>query len=80
MKNTTLAGRAKALALLPATGRERRRIRLAAGATQNEIAADVGVHWTTVARWERNAQVPTGPNAERYALLLDQLERAAHAA
>lgn len=50
-----------------------RAIRLAAGATQEDVAAEMGVHRVTVARWELGTARPTGTHAERYAELLDRL-------
>jgi len=35
------------------TGTELRRLRTAAGLSQRALAAQMGVHWNTLARWER---------------------------
>jgi DNA-binding transcriptional regulator YiaG len=50
-------------------------IRVAAGATQPEIAEAVGVHVITVARWEAGTRRPHGPAAQRYAQLLADLAK-----
>lgn len=36
------------------TGTELRRMRTAAGLSQRALAARLGVHWNTLARWERD--------------------------
>lgn len=56
----------------PAVARE---IRRAAGVTQAELAAIVGVTRVTVARWERGTRRPHGPKAAAYAVALRELER-----
>ena len=51
-------------------------IRAQAGLTQADIASELGVHVTTVARWESGTREPRGELAERYGALLRKLERA----
>ena len=58
---------------------EARRLRLAAGATLAECAAEVGSTPTTVSRWELGARCPGTAAALRYATVLSRLERAAGA-
>jgi DNA-binding transcriptional regulator YiaG len=50
-----------------------RAVRVAAGATQDDIARELTVHRVTVARWEAGARHPRGPKAAAYAELLDEL-------
>lgn len=50
-------------------------IRAAAGATQADVAAELGVHRITVARWEQGERRPRGDLAARYAAVIDQLRR-----
>jgi len=52
-----------------------RRIRQAAGLSQAEVAAVLGVAQTTVASWETGRRVPRGPAAVRYGRLLEELAR-----
>ncbi len=54
---------------------EARRLRVAAGVILAEIAEEVGVTETTVARWEGGVRQPRGPVAGRYGLVLDRLRR-----
>ena len=56
------------------TGRARE-IRVAAGVSLSEMAADVGVTDASIAGWERVPPrfLPRGENAVRYALILDRL-------
>lgn len=54
----------------PALARE---IRRDAGVTQVRFAAELGVHWTTVARWESGARRPRGELRLTYARLLAEL-------
>ena len=54
----------------PALARE---IRRAAGVSQRRLAEELGVHWTTVARWEREERKPRGRLLVAYAELLTQL-------
>ena len=42
-------------------GQEIRRLRLAAGKSQVELASAIDVHWTTISRWERGISVPIAP-------------------
>lgn len=51
-----------------------RAIRRDACVTQQRIADELGVHWTTVARWERGERVPRGQMRVRYAGLLRALQ------
>jgi DNA-binding transcriptional regulator YiaG len=48
-------------------------IRRKAGATQVDIAAELGVLRETVARWETGVRHPRGELRERYAGLLEEL-------
>lgn len=70
--------RAKALraSMLPAP-EAAAAIRQAAGATQDDVAAELGVHRVTVARWENATRRPQGELRERYARLLDELAQLA---
>jgi transcriptional regulator with XRE-family HTH domain len=54
----------------PALGRE---IRIAARATQQQLADELGVHVVTIARWESGAREPRGEMRARYAALLEAL-------
>lgn len=53
-----------------------RAIRKAAGATQAEVAAALGVSQPTVARWEAGTRRPSPDEAERYAALLRAMQEA----
>jgi DNA-binding transcriptional regulator YiaG len=48
-------------------------IRRAAGVTQAEVAAELGVDPLTVYRWEAGRRRPRGRYAEAYSALLNQL-------
>jgi DNA-binding transcriptional regulator YiaG len=50
-----------------------RAIRMAAGISQGELAAELKVHRVTVARWEDGARRPRGDLLVAYVALLDQL-------
>lgn len=52
-----------------------RRLREEAGISQAEVAAAVGVTRACVSRWEAGARKPTGSAAQRYARLLELLDR-----
>lgn len=52
---------------------EARAIREKAGVSQAEVAAALGVHETTVARWEKGVRSPRGPVAQRYGRLIRSL-------
>jgi transcriptional regulator with XRE-family HTH domain len=54
-----------------------RALRLAAGLTQAEIAAAVGVSAACISRWESGSRTPRGGAAARYGRLLDRLRREA---
>jgi len=54
-----------------------RAIRLAAGVSQERLAAELGVHRVTVYRWEFGQRLPRGPQREAYAKLLSALRRVA---
>ena len=62
-------------ALPPA--RVRRSIREAAGASQRNVAAELGVSPMTISRWEDGSRTPRGEHAERYGRLLTQLRELA---
>ena len=53
--------------------RSARLIRLAAGVSQERMAAELGVHRMTIHRWETGARTPQGPYRVAYAQLLDGL-------
>jgi DNA-binding transcriptional regulator YiaG len=53
---------------------EGREIRQRLGVTQQRVAEAVGVHWTTVARWESGQRRPRGAAASRYYDLLRRLD------
>jgi DNA-binding transcriptional regulator YiaG len=50
-----------------------RAIRKAAGVSQQRVADELGVHWTTVARWERGERQPRPKQRVAYADLLMRL-------
>ena len=50
-----------------------RAIRSEAGVSQARMAAELGVHRVTVARWESGARVPRGAVRLSYAKVLDEL-------
>lgn len=50
-----------------------RAIRTAAGVSQTRLAAELGVHPVTVARWEAGTRRPVGDLKRRYVALLGQL-------
>lgn len=52
-----------------------RRIREAARLTGREVAEVVDVDVTTLHRWETGKSVPQGATAERYARVLEDLQR-----
>jgi DNA-binding transcriptional regulator YiaG len=52
-----------------------RQLREEAGVSQAEVAAAVGVTRACVSRWEAGARKPTGAAAQRYARLLDLLDK-----
>ena len=54
---------------------ERRRIRVAAGVSQRELASALGVSWTAIQRWEQGARPRT--HLEQYASALTRLLEAA---
>lgn len=56
----------------PALARE---IRKASGITQARFAEELGVHWTTVARWEAGTRRPRGELRLTYARLLAELAK-----
>ncbi|MDQ3342190.1 MAG: helix-turn-helix domain-containing protein [Actinomycetota bacterium] len=52
-----------------------RRLRVAAGLTQAEVAEVCGVTQGAVSHWEAGTRVPRGTAARRYARLLETLRR-----
>jgi DNA-binding transcriptional regulator YiaG len=50
-----------------------RAIRVAAGVSQQRLADELGVHWTTLARWERGERQPRPKQRVAYAELLMRL-------
>jgi DNA-binding XRE family transcriptional regulator len=56
------------------SAKTRKAIRIAAGVSQVRMAAELGVHRTTLIRWEKDeGQQPRGTVRERYARLLTDL-------
>lgn len=55
----------------------RRALRLAAGATQSEIASECGVDRASVSRWENGHRTPRGEHLVRYSAVLREFEEAA---
>lgn len=53
----------------------RRAIRVAADVSQIRMAAELGVHRSTLIRWENGECVPRGEVRERYARLLAGLRQ-----
>jgi DNA-binding transcriptional regulator YiaG len=53
-----------------------RAIREAAGVTQAQVAAELGVGRVTVARWELGTRTPRGDLRLRYIAILDELREA----
>jgi DNA-binding transcriptional regulator YiaG len=49
-------------------------IREAAGVSQQQVAAELGVHRVSVARWEGGVRSPRGPLRTAYVDLLRQLQ------
>jgi DNA-binding transcriptional regulator YiaG len=72
---TTSAERLQALRERTASG-QAREIRMAARLTQSDIARSVGVHFSTLSRWESGERLPRGDAALRYGALLDRLAKA----
>ena len=70
-----LLERVAAVAGLPRP-RDRRRIREAAGVSQSDVAAALGVSTMTVNRWERGLIRPRGQKAVEYTKLLEALDDA----
>lgn len=50
-------------------------IRAASGLSQGRLAAEVGVHRVTLARWELGVSVPRGTTRVRYAQVLSELQQ-----
>ncbi len=67
-----LVEKARALRQLPPPA-ERRRIRLEAGVTQQELAAALGASRVSISRWEKGARLPRGDSALRYSRALERL-------
>jgi len=55
---------------------EARRIRVAAGLSQPEIARTIGVSPSAISRWETGSRRPTGEPALAFAELLTSLRKA----
>lgn len=51
-----------------------RLIRLEAGVSQQRLADELGVHRTSVARWEGGNRRPRGDRLDRYLTLLESLQ------
>jgi transcriptional regulator with XRE-family HTH domain len=56
----------------------RRHWRELAGASQDQIAAQLGVTRTSVSRWEKGTRSPRGENLVAYSILLGQLREIAN--
>ena len=69
-----LLERVRSRRLLPDAA-ERRRIRVAAGVSQRELASALGVSWTAIQRWEQGSRPRT--HLELYATALTRLHEAA---
>jgi len=54
----------------------RRQIREASGASQRDVAHEIGVDPAQVSRWESGQREPRGENAIRYAAILRRLMEA----
>lgn len=52
-----------------------RTLRVAAGASQADLAEILGVHRETVSRWERGERRPSGEHLLRYLEVLEELRR-----
>jgi DNA-binding transcriptional regulator YiaG len=52
-------------------------IREAAGVSQVRLAAELGVHRMTIARWEQGTRTPTGASRASYAAVLAELREVA---
>lgn len=78
---TTTAGLALVIEAREAAGSGRgERIRRAAGVSQGEIAAVVGVTPACISRWEAGDRRPRGPAAIAYARVLRELAQGVLAA
>jgi DNA-binding transcriptional regulator YiaG len=53
-----------------------RAIRLAADVSQVRLAAELGIHRSTLIRWENGTQDPRGNAREQYARMLAELREA----
>jgi len=73
---STLKARSVVRNSLPSP-QERRRIRLSARVTAEEVAAALGVTRQTVCHWETGLRSPSGAFAEQYSALLSELARPA---
>lgn len=71
----TIAEEMQRLRRLTSNG-EARRIRLAAGLSQAEVARSVAADPSTIGRWESGSRVPRGAAAIAYARLLARLDKA----
>jgi transcriptional regulator with XRE-family HTH domain len=66
--------RARRVRRLPSP-RARRALRIGAGVSQEDIAADVGTDRASIARYELGTRTPRGEVLERYLAVLDRLAR-----
>ena len=53
-----------------------RALRESAGVSQQQMADEIGVHWTTVSRWETGRRSPRGRVLVAYVALLQALGEA----
>ncbi|MGH3905754.1 MAG: helix-turn-helix domain-containing protein [Pseudonocardiaceae bacterium] len=54
---------------------ERRRLRIALGIRQRELAEEISVSVQTVWAWEQGRSEPAGINRERYATVLSEMQK-----
>ncbi len=62
--------------VIPASGEERKQLRISAGVSEIVLAVGVGVGHGTIKRWERGTHSPTSPALElRYGRVLRAMQR-----
>lgn len=70
----TLIDEVRSTARLPEASTARL-IRISAGISQERLAAEVGVHRVTLARWESGECRPRGTARSRYSTVLHEIRR-----